>query len=195
MTIKTPFWKAEERISQASANQSALPRNDNAKELRWLAEVILSDVRQIESCIADAVRTAERGSYAAPDWQQPWLRRCLARITVEKVGLDIQEIASNYVYQFDGNMILLPLSEVERTTLQTIPAAEICARCNALERTALILHGYLSFSDQDCALLLNCRRSVVEAAYAKARSIITTINMAFASGLATDQCLITEAEA
>jgi DNA-directed RNA polymerase specialized sigma24 family protein len=138
----------------------------DSAELRWIVKVILGSAQHVEACLLDAIRLAERGGYVAPEWLEHWTQRAAARIAVDKVRADIQTIAENYMRRSDAATMVHALSETERRVLRSIEAEKIGRSCDALERATLILHGYLGFSVQDCALLLECHRSVVEPACA-----------------------------
>ncbi len=156
--------------STALANR-AVPKERFEREsadLHWLAAVILGGEQHVEECLLDAIRLAEHGGYVAPEWLEHFDQRVTVRTAVDKIRAEIQTIAGNYPRRSDAATMVHALSETERRVLRSIEAKKIGRSCNALERATLILYGYLGFSVQDCALLLDCCRSVIEPACARA---------------------------
>ncbi len=140
----------------------------DSAELRWIVKVILGRAQHVEGCLLDTIRLAEQGGYVVPEWLEHWTQRAAARIAVDKVRGEIQTIAENYTRRSDAATGVHALGETERRVLRSIEAEKISRSCDALERATLILHGYLGLSVQDCALLLECHRSVIEPACARA---------------------------
>jgi DNA-directed RNA polymerase specialized sigma24 family protein len=156
--------------STALAYRAALKKRfeRESADLHWLAAVILGGEQHVEECLLDAIGLAEHGGYVAPEWLEHWDRRITVRTAVDKVRAEIQEIAGNYTQRSDAATMDDALSETERRVLRSIEAEKIGRSCNALERATLVLYGYLGFSVQDCAILLECSRSVIEPACARA---------------------------
>lgn len=149
--------------------------NRNSDELRWLAEVILGHKQGVEICIVRAGQLAESEGVVASDWLEPWIKRCLARAAIERIRIDAQSVARNYARYAKLAMTRPILNSAERQMIRLIRPERIVGACNVLERAALILHAYLGLSAQDCALLLDCHRAVIEPAYANAlREIFKT---------------------
>lgn len=143
-----------------------------SKELLWLATVILGGKRNVEKCLQDAAQLADSAGYVAPEWLERWTQRALVRTTIDEVRSEVQKIAANYVLQPEEQMKCVP-GKTDGTLLRSMDAETIARSCDALERVALILYGYLGYSVQDCALLLACRRSVIEPACSRALKNIT----------------------
>ena len=132
-------------------------------ELRWIAEVIVGDARAAESCLASARSRTEGALYVAPDWRHRWIKRCVARESVESSRLEIARFAPGRIH--DSRLQSLPaLTPCEIARIRTFSPAEICAALNPFERAALTLHAYLGFSTHDCALLIDSHGSLIEQA-------------------------------
>jgi DNA-directed RNA polymerase specialized sigma24 family protein len=145
----------------------------DANELRWVAAVILGGEQQVEKCLLDAIQLADSAGYVAPEWLNHWTQRVVVRTAVDRIRSEIQRIAGNYTYGPEVRAMVRGFDKTDSMVLRSMGAETIARSCNALERVALILYGYLGYSAQDCALLLECRRSVIESACSNAlRNII-----------------------
>ena len=140
----------------------------DSAELHWLVEVVLGDTQHIDECLSDAVRLAGSNGYIAPKWIAPWVRQCVVRAALDRVRTEIQFVAAGYTAQAGAKMPSLRYTDEQSTLLRRVPVERIRENRNALERAALILHFHLGFSVQDCALLMDCRRSLIEPACASA---------------------------
>lgn len=142
------------------------------EELRWLANVILGGEQHVEECLTEATRIAESGGYVSPEWLRPWARRATARAAVERVRSQIQMCLKNRTHATNAGVVVPELGMAKKRALRSVPIEGICADCDALERAALLLHGYPGFSAQDCALMLGCRRSAIVSACSSALAAI-----------------------
>jgi hypothetical protein len=160
------FLKTSSRGSLILSRQAAITEvfDRSSDELRWLATVILGHGQDAEMCIVRAGQLAEDAGVVSQDWLEPCVMRCLVRAAIERIRVDVQRVASDYTRRSQLAVMPLALNSEEKQILRSIESKEICAVCDVLERVALILHAYLGFSVQDCALLLECRRSVIEPA-------------------------------
>lgn len=140
----------------------------DATELRWLAAVILDGEHHVETCLLDAIQQADSSGYVAPEWLNRWTQRVVVRTAVDRVKSEIQRIAGNYTYGPEARAMVRGFDKTDSMALRSMGAETIARSCDALERVALILYGYLGYSVQDCALLLECRRSVIEPACSSA---------------------------
>jgi DNA-directed RNA polymerase specialized sigma24 family protein len=178
--------KTSSKGSLALSRQAAIAEvfDRSSGELRWLATVILGHGQDAEMCIVRAGQLAEDGGVVSQDWLEPWVMRCLVRAAIERIRADIQSVASDYTRC--AQLLALPqaLNSEEKQILRSFGSKEICAACDVLERAAFILHTYLGFSVQDCALLLECRRSVIEPACIDALHKI--LQAGYASRLASE---------
>ena len=170
MTLKTTSPKIDDRALTAISRRPSLDEifDRDSEELHWLAEVVLGDTQHIEECLSDAVRLAGSNGYIAPEWLAPWARRCVVRAALHAVRTEIQHIAAGYTAQPGARMPSLHYPDAQSTLLRRVRVERICENPNALERAALILHFHLEFSVQDCALLMDCSRSLIEPACASA---------------------------
>ena len=132
-------------------------------ELRWIAEVIIGDAQAAEICVASARSRTEGALYVAPEWRDRWIKRCVARESVESNRLDIARFAPRRTHssRFQSLPALTPWDTAK---IRACSPAEICDALNPFERAALILHGYLGFSTHDCALLVDSHWSSIEQA-------------------------------
>jgi DNA-directed RNA polymerase specialized sigma24 family protein len=170
MTYSETHSQKLRRGSTTGSDQAALTERleRDSEELRWLVQVIVGNDEDVDACIEDAARLAETGGYAAPEWVEHWVRRSIVRCAVDRVRAEIQRVSLGYSGQSNSDVAVLPLRDIERVALRSIAAERICENSNALERSALVMHGYLGFSVLDCALMLGCHRSVIEPACASA---------------------------
>lgn len=53
---------------------------------------------------------------------------------------------------------------IAKSALRSVAVDRICIQCDALKRAAVLLHSYLGYAVQDCALLLRCDRSAIVSA-------------------------------
>jgi DNA-directed RNA polymerase specialized sigma24 family protein len=140
-----------------------------SEELRWLAAVILGGEQHVEECIVDAFRLAEVGEYVFREWLRRWAQRATVRAALEKVRPEI--LSSAQIHARPSHDSGVPaLAVAEKRALRSIAIERIQAECDPFERAALVLHGYLGFSAQDCALLLGGQRSAILPACASALS-------------------------
>lgn len=155
--------------SSASLRQAALREvfDSEKQHLLWLAEAIVGDPLVARSCVAAAMLRANESAYVAPEWRNTWIRRCVARDAVERKSTEITRVVAKYMR--DAVCKRPPDSpEWNKEAIACLPANNISQSLNALERAALILHAYLSFSTHDCALLIGCHWSLIEPACSNA---------------------------
>ena len=155
--------------SSASLCQAALREvfESEKQHLLWLAEAIVGDPLVAQSCVAAAMLRANESAYVAPDWRNTWIRRCVARDAVERKSTEINESSRTIcVMPYVSDLQTVPSGINE--AIACLPANNISQSLNALERAALILHAYLSFSTHDCALLIDCHWSLIEPACSNA---------------------------
>jgi DNA-directed RNA polymerase specialized sigma24 family protein len=137
-------------------------------ELLWLAEIVLGSRVAADACLADAMIRVEEAGYVAPGWCDLWVKRCVVHTAIERNRNEIKRIAS--VYSRDAIHKSSPhtLHVNDARILRSLAANTISHRLNAFERAALMLHGYLGFSVQDCAITIECHRSLIELACSNA---------------------------
>jgi DNA-directed RNA polymerase specialized sigma24 family protein len=178
--------KTSSKGSLAPSRQAAITEAFDrcSDELRWLVTVILGHGHDAEICIVRAGQIAEEVGVVSMERLEPWVMRCVVRAAIERIRTDIQSVAGDYTRC--AQLLALPqaLNSEEKQILRSLGPKEICAVCNVLERAAFILHTYLGFSVQDCALLLECRRSVIEPACINALHNI--LQVGYASRLASE---------
>jgi DNA-directed RNA polymerase specialized sigma24 family protein len=162
--------KQAHRSSAASTSLITIIRE--AQELQSLAGVILGGEQHVEECIADALRLAEIGGYVSPEWLKLWVQRTTAQAAADRMQREIRECVENCGLVFAMEIPIPPLNVDGKRVLRTIAIDRIWAACNALERAVLLLHTYLGFAVQDCALLLGCHRSAILSACSSAFSSI-----------------------
>ncbi len=143
-----------------------------AAELQWLAGVILGGEQHVEECIRDAVRLAQNGGHVSPEWLTAWIQRVTARAAIERVRSQVRRCIENRPHPAGVSAMVPSLGAVDKRALRAVAIDRISADCDALERAALLLHVYLGFAAQDCALLLGCHRSAIVSACSSALTAI-----------------------
>ncbi|MGB8259348.1 MAG: hypothetical protein WCE75_03310 [Terracidiphilus sp.] len=134
------------------------------EDLLWLAEAILGNPLEAEACLADALARADAAGYVAPDWRDLWAKRCVVLAAIERDRSEIKRIAAVYSRETGNKPFPRPLSADDKRVLRSLTASNISRESNAFERAVLVLHGYLGFSIQDCAVSIDCRPSSIEPA-------------------------------
>jgi DNA-directed RNA polymerase specialized sigma24 family protein len=169
MICRGTWRKQTSRSSAASSLSGAIEETfaRESDELRWLAAVILGGEQHVEECIVDAIRLAQDGEYVFREWLRQWAQRATVRAALEKARPEI--LSSSQIHaRASHDSGVLPLAVAEKRALRSIDVKWIKSECDAFERAALVLHGYLGFSAQDCALLLGSERSAIRPACASA---------------------------
>jgi hypothetical protein len=138
----------------------------NKEELLWLAEVILGNRLEAASCFAQVIKCAHQGGYFAHDWIDLWVKRCVARVAVDTIGPDIEQIAATCTHHATLEDHPSCRGIANDAAVRSVGPEKISRQSNALERAAFILHGYLGFSVYDCALLIGCPSWLIEPASA-----------------------------
>jgi len=138
----------------------------DADELLWLAEAILGNRLEAESCVIEVLSLAVGEVYVAAASRDLWMKRCVVQAAVRRARTEIREIARSYPRHGSFTMSALPLNAADRQILRSFPAERITEGSNVLECATLILHGYLGFSIHNCAVSMECDRSLIEPACA-----------------------------
>lgn len=177
--------KQVDRSSPALSSPTSIEETfvREAEELRWLAASILGGEQCVEECIADAVRIAQCGRSVSPDWIKSWVQRATARAAASRVIPQISRCVENHVYVLDADVVVPALGPEGKSALRSVRAERIRTHCDALERAALLLHGYLGYAVQDCALLLGCHRLAI---VSSCSSAVAAIFHGSPAGLAED---------
>jgi DNA-directed RNA polymerase specialized sigma24 family protein len=167
--METRLYTSIDAASSGSICQAALREifERDMKHLLWLAEAVVGDPLVARRCVAAAMLSADGSAYVARDWRAIWIRRCVARDAVERKSTEIKRIAANYMRDA---VCKRPPDDVawDKPAIASLPANKISQSLNVLERAALILHAYLSFSTHDCASLIGCHWSLIEPACSNA---------------------------
>jgi hypothetical protein len=130
----------------------------HAEELRWIAGVMTGSRHITEQCIEDTIELAKG---AEEEWMLPWAIRLLVHFVLERIGNDIHELLQHNDSPRSQKAEKLEASASERQGLRRLPPHSITANCDLLERTCLVLYGYLQYTSFDCGLLLGCPGSWV----------------------------------
>ena len=128
------------------------------------------------------VSTAICSGYIASERLAPWVKRCVVRAASDRVRMEIQHIVASYIQQAGAEMPSPCNVDVQSALLRRVPIERISENPNTLERVALVLYFHSGFSAQDCVLLRNCPRSLIERACARAQRRIFEEESAAAVG-------------
>jgi DNA-directed RNA polymerase specialized sigma24 family protein len=162
-----------------------------AEELHWLVAVIAGTEQQIKMNIIDAPQIAANGEHFFRQWLTRWAQNATLRIAIEKVTAEIKRSPQINARTSGASIPACALDAADKRTLRSIPIANIRTGCNAFERAALVLHGYLGISAKDCAALLGCHPSAVLSSCSTALSHLLEENSRTEAGAAkhrSNQC-------
>jgi len=146
--------------------------DDNAEELRWLAEVLAGERGAGEQNLAEAIELAEAAKYVGREWMCSWLKRLMVHVALKRLSGEIQDLLARAGGPSNVKLMRADARMPDRHTLRSIPPQRIIASFDVLERTCFVLYAYLQYPALDCALLLGCPRSWVEAV---CESVLTKI--------------------
>jgi len=156
----TPVLKWQIEQGRETILRQLLERS--ADDLLWIAEVMCGNRDSAEQSIVEAIELADAAHFAGFEWIVPWVKRMLVRTTLKRMIGEITGLVTRSGSPVLDTLGTTGLSASDRERLRSILPQRIVQSCNALERSCLILFGYLQYSALDCALILGCPRRWIE---------------------------------
>lgn len=156
----TPVLKGQTEQGRETILRQLLERS--ADDLLWIAEVMCGNRESAEQCIAEAIELSDAAHFVGIEWIVPWVKRMLVRTTLKRMSSEITGFVARSTSPVLDRLGTTGLSASDRERLRSISPQRIVQSCNALERSCLILFGYLQYSALDCALILGCPRGWIE---------------------------------
>lgn len=156
----TPVLKGQTEPGRETILRQLLERS--ADDLLWIAEVMCGNRESAKQSIAEAIELSDAAHFVGIEWIVPWVKRMLVRTTLKRMSSEITGFVARSTSPVLDRLGPTGLSASDRERLRSISPQRIVQSCNALERSCLILFGYLQYSALDCALILGCPRGWIE---------------------------------
>jgi hypothetical protein len=127
-----------------------------------LSLLLTGDMKKAEQCFVSALEECMDGMDSFLEWARLWARR-----SIIKHAIALIMPTRNFVDRLPSSCLKWPVAREPRNTLQAL------LELSALDRFAFVMSLIERQSDQDCALLLGCRRRDFEEARARAISTLS----------------------
>ncbi len=136
----------------ATANDFCRIFAEDMSKLYLLAILLTADREKAERCFAGALEDCSKSSRVFREWAQSWARRAVIQNAIRLAGRGLERERGEWPPNVSSSLPAVP-EGLSRVT-----------RLNMFERFVYVMSVLERYTDQDCAVLLRCRRQqVVEA--------------------------------
>ena len=122
---------------------------DDMSKLYLLAMLLTADGEKAERCFAWALEDCSKSSRVFREWAHSWARRAVIQNAIRVAGRELERERGEWPTNLSSSLAAIP----EALTLVT--------RLNTFERFVYVMSVLERYTDQDCAVLLRCRRQQV----------------------------------
>src|SRR5580698_6158037 len=149
-----------EPMPYASSDDFRQVFDEDMNSLYLLSYLLTADHEKAEHCFVSGLEDAVEGNSVFKEWARSWARRVIIVNTVRAINPQpIEESGRSSSATVSGNSKTPPVEQVE---IAVVLALE------PFERFVYVMTVLERYSDQDCSLLLGCRRREVVAARTRA---------------------------
>ena len=175
--VHTKANKKEMTAAYATADELCKLFAEQMDNLHLLAFLLTAEDEKAQRCIVSAIVEFSNGTPIFRQWARAWARR-----TIIKNAIRIVAPRPNHSGQMAG-----PLrSEIDfeaQTKHETDPTVLRVLRLDDFERFVTVMSVFEQYSDNDCAVLLDCAAHHIQEARERALQNISAQELAHSGGL------------